>query len=152
MKSKLKIALIAIVCASILSGCASWKSKDDLAVKDELSTVANEVYSELKRLNDLSKNPKPKLVTGVVGCTNKIASLDFDGDIMLFIDNFNKTGVCKVRVVGKKPQQDLILSLHHKKVPVWQILEDASVQLGRMASISVGSDSVLFQMNGGVQQ
>jgi hypothetical protein len=71
---------------------------------------------------------------------------------MLLVEDLKKSKLCSVRLIGKKPQQDLILSLHHNKVPLWQVLEDASVQLGKMASITLGREVVVFQLNGGVQQ
>lgn len=149
-----KRILVALALLSIgISGCStSKKVGKDVMVGDALSIAASDIHAELERMNSVSRKPSPPPLTEVSGCSSKNVSLDFDGDIMLFIQDLNDTGICDLRVVGKKPQQDLILSLHHKKVPLWQILEDASVQLGNMASITVGADVVIIQFNGGIEQ
>ncbi|OYV96432.1 MAG: hypothetical protein B7Z62_08200 [Deltaproteobacteria bacterium 37-65-8] len=149
--SRIIIAAIVIL-AMTTQGCTTTKKDGDIVVLDGLSSLADEVHSELKRLNDVSNRPALSPVTQVQGCTSRIVSLDFDGDIMLLVEDLKKSKLCSVRLIGKKPQQDLILSLHHNKVPLWQVLEDASVQLGKMASITLGREVVVFQLNGGVQQ
>ena len=136
---------------AVLAGCSSTKSDDPIVVGG-LDKVANNVYSELRKLNDISGRQSSPPVENVKGCSSRVVSLDFDGDIMLFVEDLKKADLCEVRLTGKKPQQDLILALHHKNVPLWQILEDASVQLGSMASITVGQRVIVIQLNGGVSQ
>lgn len=140
-----------LVFSFILMGCSTVK-KDDPVIVGGLDRVANDVYSELRKLNDINGRSAASPTANVSGCTSRIVSLDFDGDIMLFVEDLKKVNLCDVRLVGKKPQQDLILSLHHQRVPLWQILEDASVQLGAMASITVGEKTIVVQLNGGVRQ
>jgi hypothetical protein len=147
-----KSGIVFLFFAVLITGCAQPKpAVEDSIVLDGLNSVAKDVHSELRRLNEISNKPLSPQITTVKGCSSKVVSLEFDGDIMLFVEDLKKSNLCKVRLIGKKPQQDLILALHHKKVPLWQILEDASVQLGRMASITVSSETVLIQLNGGVQ-
>ena len=147
MKKKMSL----IMFSAFLMGCSTVK-KDDPVIVGGLDKVANDVYSELRKLNDINGRKVTPPVASVSGCTSKIVSLDFDGDIMLFVEDLKKVNLCDIRLVGKKPQQDLILSLHHQKVPLWQVLEDASVQLGVMASITVGERVVVIQLNGGAHQ
>lgn len=147
-----RLTIAAVLTALLFQGCSTTRKDGDIVVLEGLSGLATDVHTELKRLNDISNRPVVAPVTQVKGCSARVVSLDYDGDVMLFIEDLKRSKLCSVRIVGKKPQQDLILSLHHKKVPLWQVLEDASVQLGKMASITIGSEVVVFQLNGGVQQ
>ena len=132
---------------ALLSGCSSTSKQpqpsNDMVV-DDLFKAAVQVHNEMERMNTESGRVSAiPSASDFSGCATKVVSIDFDGDLMLFIDDMMKANVCHVRVVGKKPKQDMILSLHHKKVPFWQVMEDAGVQLGNMASISVSKTDVL---------
>lgn len=135
--------LIALVFVATLVGCAS--SRDPVAKPvdlDILSAAAMDIRAEMKKLNagGIASGSDPV----ITGCAERLVSIDFDGDAMLFVDDLRKSAFCDVRVTGKKPRQELILSLHHRKVPLWKVLEDAGVQLGNMALITVAPQSVLF--------
>lgn len=135
----------------LLAGCASSASKkpeienkDDFLIK-ELTSIAGEIRNEMRKLNTgMEFKPKEPVVSG---CTKRLVSIDFDGDLMSFIDDLRESGFCDVRVAGRKPPQDLVLSLHYRRVPLWKVLEDAGVQLGKLVTIKVFSRSVLFTFN-----
>jgi hypothetical protein len=42
-----------------------------------------------------------------------------------------------VRVIGRKPVQYLIVSLHYKDDPLWKVLEDADIQIGNFGMIAI---------------
>lgn len=140
----------------ILSGCAGMNGskvqspidqKKDIVV-DGLFAAAIQVRDEIKKMNVTSGKSSAPTAANFSGCSTSIVSIDFDGDLMLFVEDMQKANVCKIRMIGKKPKQDLVLSLHHKKVPLWQVLEDAGVQLGNLAAVSVSKNDVLVTFQG----
>lgn len=143
-----------LLISMILGGCAATSQvkpvvqKNDVVI-DGLSSVATEIREEMKRLNANSSARGLGEDIAVAGCTARPVSIDFDGDVMLFIEDLRKSRFCDIRITGKKPHQQLVLSLHHKKVPLWKVLEDAGVQLGRMASVTVSANSVAFNFGAG---
>jgi hypothetical protein len=143
---KPNIAFVVVLCVLLLGGCRANppvpESGTD-AVLDELSKTAAQVRDEMRKMNIQNGTEFTPIVDTVNGCSSKLVSIDFDGDVMLFIEDLRKSKFCKVRVNGKKPKQDLVLSLHHKKVPLWHVLEDAGVQLGNLALITVTKESVV---------
>lgn len=143
--------------AATAVGCASPpvvpQKESENYVVDSLANAANGVMSELRNLNEITGRTDTQFVTDVKGCAAKKVTYNFDGDVMSFISDLKESGICQLRVVGKKPQQDLTLSLHYgTKTPLWQILENASIQLGKMGTITVGRELVVVQLNGGIQQ
>jgi hypothetical protein len=142
--------VIAVFALTGIEGCSS-APKHDAVVISELDSMATEIHTELKRMNDVADLPSVKPSTKIKGCSARVVSLDFDGDIMLFIEEIRKSKICDIRVVGKKPQQDVILSLHHTKVPFWHVVEDASVQSGHLVSFAIGASAIVVQLNGGTQ-
>ncbi|KXW57073.1 hypothetical protein FEMY_24090 [Ferrovum myxofaciens] len=141
----------------LLSGCSIFQ-KDDIpdpnvsnTASTNLKDVADAVYNELRQIN--APAPVPRVnPESVHGCSTRLVSIDLDGDVMLLIDDMVKAKYCQVRVVGKKPPQDIVLSLHYKVKPLWTVLEDAGVQMGNLGSISVGENSVVFDFTPGVQK
>jgi hypothetical protein len=138
---------VPVLLLALLSGCASTKvqppPQSDMVINDLLK-AADQVHNEMEKMNvESGRVSAIPSASDFSGCSTKIVSIDFDGDLMLFVDDMMKANVCHVRMVGKKPKQDMILSLHHKKVPFWQVMEDAGVQLGNMAAISVSKTDVL---------
>jgi len=138
---------VTVLLLALLSGCASTKvqppPQSDMVINDLLK-AADQVHNEMEKMNvESGRVSAIPSASDFSGCSTKIVSIDFDGDLMLFVDDMMKANVCHVRMVGKKPKQDMILSLHHKKVPFWQVMEDAGVQLGNMAAISVSKTDVL---------
>lgn len=152
-----KLVFVAVFLS--MSGCAGVQSpfykkpvvdnKNDV-VMDGLFEAASQVRDELRKMNTESGRAKSAESSSFSGCSTKVVSIDFDGDMMLFVDDMQKAGICKIRVNGKRPRQDLVLSLHHKKVPLWQVLEDAGVQLGSIASVAVMKNDVIFTFQGGL--
>lgn len=140
----LPVLLLSIV----MVGCAGTsdivKQKNNDPIADELSAVASEIRDEMKRMNVAARPVAENKDVVVTGCAARPVSIDFDGGAMLFIEDLRKSKFCDIRITGKKPHQQLVLSLHHKKVPLWKVLEDAGVQLGRMASVTVSANSVAF--------
>ena len=146
-----KSIVLAVSIPLILSACGMMEAKKTVPVKtgdsvdQQISASAKNIQSEMALILMDKKHVDPvKAVNNIHGCATKKLSIDFDGDVMLFIDQLNKSRLCEIRVDGKKPNQDMILSLHHENTPLWQVLEDAGVQLGSMAMISVSVKSVVF--------
>jgi len=140
-----------VLCALLFGGCQTNPPVPESgadAVLDELSKTAVQVRDEMRKMNAQNGNESTPVISEVKGCSSKLVSIDFDGDVMLFIDDLRKSKFCGIRIVGKKPKQDLVLSLHHKKVPLWHVLEDAGVQLGKLASITVMKESVVVTFGG----
>lgn len=117
----------------------------------DLKGVSNDIYNELRQINAAAPVPKVN-AAAIHGCSTRLVSIDLDGDIMLLIDDLAKAKFCNVRVVGKKPPQDIVLFLHYNVKPLWMVLEDAGTQLGNLGTISVGSDSVVFDFTAGKQK
>ena len=119
-------------------------------VHDKLLVAADGVYAELKFLNDSSgrRVPTVTLPTPISGCLLHPVSIDYDGPASRFLDDFKGSGFCQVRVIGKAPPQDLILSLHHHRVPLWHVIEDIGVQMGSQANIEMTADSVVIRYHG----
>lgn len=160
MKPKYSNFIFAVSMSVMLSGCGTMDIGDIFKIKpksevvskdkalDDLSQAAFDVRDEIKKLNDENgRVAAPSL--GATGCSSKIVTYNLDGDVMLLIEDLRKSGICGVPRINGKKKHDLILSLHHKDVPLWQVLEDAGVQLGNLGSIAVTPDSVVF--NFGVQ-
>ena len=88
-----------------VTGCASQPPapKPDLGVVSEsLAVEANSVYSEIKRLNASHENGSSNvtILKTVTGCSTRMVSMDFDGGLQLFLNDLEKSGLCKVRVLG----------------------------------------------------
>ena len=153
--------MVLIMASSLLASCATQtvdaeKVSAQSEVNQSLTMAANNVFDELSKMNSASE--KPKTVKGlsykdqknISGCSSRIVSVDFDGDVMLFVDDAVKSKICKVRVIGKKPAQDIILSLHHKHQPLWRVFEDAGYQMGNLGDVEIDHDSVIIKFNNGV--
>lgn len=146
----MKSAAILLIAGIMVSGCAGFgekspePSRKNDATLDVLSSAAMDVRDEMKRLNAGKPVQAQADRPNVAGCTSRMVSIDFDGDAMLFIEDLRKSGFCDIRILGKKPHQELILSLHHRKTPLWKVLEDAGVQLGNLAAVAVSANSVVF--------
>lgn len=144
-----------IVSAVLLSltACAGTPVKKvespegDMVIASLLS-AAVQVRDEMKKMNTESGKTTSAPSSAFSGCSTRIVSIDFDGDIMMFVDDMQKSNICKIRVNGRLPKQDLILSLHHKKVPLWQVLENVGAQLGNMADVSLTREDVVLTFKG----
>ena len=155
-KGKIAALLVTMLLGSItvmLSGCASTtepQKPENSLVADSLTTAANGVLIEIKKLNADQKADATSVIIPrpVVGCSLRTVSLDFDGDIALFIKDLESSKICQVRVLGKKPIQDLVLDLHHHHVPLWHVLEDAGVQMGNAGTLEVTADSIIIKYHG----
>lgn len=147
--------------ATLLASCATQNiDQEKVSAQQEVSAsltkAADDVFNELSKMNNSAKTLSKKKkglsyrdTKNISGCSSKLVSIDFDGDVMLFIDDAVKSGMCKVRVVGKKPVQDIILSLHHKHQPLWMVFEDAGVQMGNLGDVEITKDSVIVTFNNG---
>lgn len=148
-----KLALMLSV--AILAGCASAPGvtgPTPLAEADaNLLRVAQEVKTEMARINQIGAiGSVPEVVDSRQAPAEfeRIASIDYDGDIEGFIRDLKASGLYEVRITGKRPSQDLPVSLHHYRQPMWKILEDAGVQLGRFATIGLKSGTVILTYAG----
>lgn len=143
-----------------LSGCADapvTKVSDSQSVVDsEIQKSSNDVYGELKLLNatninaDYGFRPSVTLPSPVSGCSLHEVSIDYDGDASRFIDDLKSSGFCAVRVVGKQPPQNLLISLHHHHVPLWHVVEDFGVQIGSQARVIVTATDIEVRYHGQV--
>lgn len=146
MKSKSIVAFVLLALgAAALSGCASGgrKSGDQAGAVDDgrLLRAAQEIKQEMRRMNQIAApsvapsqaRMEPTIPRGFM----RITSVDYDGDIDGFLRDLKSTGLYDVRVYGRRPATDLPVSLHLYRQPMWRVLEDAGIQLGRFATIAI---------------
>lgn len=148
MKFRTIVALSMLVIAvGATTGCSSLKRKPvaDPAAgvgDDKLLQVAMEIKREMSRINQIS-SPRSMAQPDVINTPEaprdfmRIASIDYDGDVEGFLRDLKESGLYEVRIFGRRPTTDLPVSLHHYRQPIWKILEDAGIQLGRFATIAI---------------
>lgn len=151
--------LVLISFCATVSGCAGVPgdvkqvSSAQMVVDTQIQKSADDVYGEIKLLNANSggaSRPTITLPSPVSGCSLHLVSIDYDGSASKFIGEVKSAGFCQVRVVGKRPPQDLLVSLHHHHVPLWHVLEDFGVQIGSQARVDIAVDSVEIRYPGQV--
>lgn len=143
--------LIATGVAS-LSGCSSSKYRPSRPAvsdfsDDRLLQAALDIKKEMGRINQIgtpvSKAPPVADTPSAPHDFKRIATIDYDGDIEGFLGDLKGSGLYEVRIYGRRPATDLPVSLHHYRQPIWRILEDAGIQLGRFATIGIKSGVVI---------
>lgn len=136
---------VSLLIASTISGCVSQPEGPqpipDSQVSNKIQVLLEDVRNEMKRIS--TANIRYGKDLEVKGCTTRIVSVEFFGDVTHFLDDLRNKRFCEIRVAGTKPPRDMILSLKHTKVPLWHVLEDANVQLGGAARFSIGEKSIL---------
>lgn len=148
MKFRTIVALSMLVIAvGTTTGCSSQKRKTAATpaagVADErLLQTAMEIKKEMSRINQIfypKSGAQPEVVNTPAAPRDfmRIASIDYDGDVEGFLRDLKDSGLYEVRIFGRRPTTDLPVSLHHYRQPIWKILEDAGIQLGRFATIAV---------------
>ena len=154
--------LSALLVAGFLfvSGCADTGVAQSNVVSPAQSSVdsalqksADNVYGQIKLLNSTFgdvEHPTVVLPNPVSGCSLHLVSIDYDGSASKFIQEVKSSGFCQVVVVGKRPPQDLLVSLHHHREPLWHVLEDFGVQIGSQAHVVISADSVEIRYPGQV--
>ncbi len=134
--------LLYVLVAVAVAACSSMGTKyvqGDSVNEDRLVHVANEIKAEMRRIVQIESG---YLSSGKSGSSlpknmNRLVSIDYDGDIQTFMEDVQATKLFDVRITGRHPVQDVVVSLHHKNQPIWKVLEDAGTQIGRFGTITV---------------
>lgn len=139
-----------LVVLAVSCGCSHTKKREnpsEVLTDDRLVVAAQEIKRELILINNLTGKTtvKPSPSNPQLPAEFKrIVSIDYDGDVDHFLSDLRATNLFDVRVVGKRPAQDIALSLHHKNVQLWRVIEDAGIQIGQYGTFSIGREGVVL--------
>lgn len=154
MKTKFGVIVVLLVigASALTAGCASRNPPKSASQfppvgEDRLLQAAQEIKQEMRRMNQIAAPSVPpsqaQTEQAIPREFMRITSIDYDGDIDGFLRDLRSTGLYDVRVYGRRPAFDLPVSLHLYRQPMWRVLEDAGIQLGRFATIAIKSGVVM---------
>lgn len=147
--NKLLLSMMALAC--LTSACVTkpvaLTPVNSASIDSPLLAVANEIKQEMKRIIQLDSTAGRASAASaqegrMPGNLSAIVSIDFDDDILLFLKDLQSSGIINVDIVGRRPPRDVIVSLHHHKVPLHRVLEDAGIQIGKLGVIEASSTSI----------